>query len=168
MRKRNNFIARLIRKCEDSIIGVRGKSNPDSGGRGTPLCDNSKDVKIKVTSADVIVRMIADKPYYEIKYHKIGCNKYHTGFGSYNLDYVFEWLQECFEIVEKDNVTLLEMARYQEDLDYIMQMQDLLISENGWTIDTGNYQQVNDVLLYRLKENIKKHPFLWKRFFMIA
>lgn len=63
---------------------------------------NNKDIKLKVTSADVIVRMIADKPYYEIKYCEIGCSEYHIGYGSHELKYVFEWLKECFEIVNTD------------------------------------------------------------------
>lgn len=56
----------------------------------------------------------------------------------------------------------------EEDLEYMLQIQDLLISENGWVIDTGNYQQVNTEILCRLKEKIRCHPYLWKWFFMIA
>lgn len=123
---------------------------------------SGKDIKIKVTSADIVARKTTNKPYYEIKYREIGGNEYHIGYGSYDLN------REWFEIVEEDDVPLPNMERYQEDLDYIMQIQNLLISEGEWIIDTGNYQQVNAELLCRLKENIKKHPFLWKWFFMVA
>lgn len=54
------------------------------------------------------------------------------------------------------------------DLEYMLRMQDLLISKNGHVIDTGNYQNVNEEILRRLEENIKRHPFLWKIFFMIG
>lgn len=56
--------------------------------------------KIKVTSADIVVRKIVDTPYYEIKYQEVGSSEYHVGYGSYVLEFVFEWLKECFEIVD--------------------------------------------------------------------
>ena len=62
---------------------------------------NSKDIK-KVTSAEIVVHGTIDKPYYEIKYREIGSSEYHVGYSSYNLNNVFEWLKECFEIVNTD------------------------------------------------------------------
>ena len=59
--------------------------------------------KIKVSSAEIVVHGIKDKPYYEIKYRDLSDGQIHEGYSSYNLDYVFEWLEECFEIIpEKD------------------------------------------------------------------
>lgn len=63
---------------------------------------NSKDIKIKVTSADIVVHGSVDKPYYEIKYREIGSSVYNVGYSSYCLQNVFKWLQECFEIVNTD------------------------------------------------------------------
>lgn len=63
---------------------------------------NRKDIKIKVTSADIIVRKIDGNPYYEIKHYIIGDDEEHIGYGSYNLNFVFEWLEKCFEIVNLD------------------------------------------------------------------
>lgn len=63
---------------------------------------NSKDIKIKATSAEIVVRGTIDKPYYEIKYREIGSSEYHVGYSSYDLNNVFEWLKECFEIVNTD------------------------------------------------------------------
>lgn len=60
---------------------------------------NSKDNKIKVTSAEIVVHGTIDRPYYEIKYREIGSSEYHIGYSSYCLNNVFEWLEECFEIV---------------------------------------------------------------------
>ena len=60
--------------------------------------------KKKVLSADIIVRRIKDKPYYEIKYQEVGKKDYNEGYGSYCLDYVFKWREECFIIVKKENI----------------------------------------------------------------
>ena len=66
------------------------------------MVGSSKVIKIQVTSADIIVNGTVDKPYYEIKYREIGCGEYHIGYGSYDLNNVFEWLNECFELVSPD------------------------------------------------------------------
>ena len=58
--------------------------------------------KIKVTSTEIVVHGTIDKPYYEIKYREIGSSEYHVGYSSYDLNNVFEWLKECFEIVNTD------------------------------------------------------------------
>lgn len=47
----------------------------------------------------------ADKPYYVIKYYDIADKEWHIGYGSYYLHYVFQWLEECFEIVEQTEQT---------------------------------------------------------------
>lgn len=68
--------------------------------------------KLKVVSADIIVSGTKDKPYFEIKYMEVGKNDYNIGYGSYCLDYVFEWKNECFAIVEKKSV----LKRYYEKI----------------------------------------------------
>ena len=52
--------------------------------------------------------------------------------------------------------------------DFSLLVQDMTISENGYVIDTGNWENVNAAVAIRLAEQIKKHPILWKLFFMIA
>lgn len=52
--------------------------------------------------------------------------------------------------------------------DFSLLIQDLLISENGYVIDTGNYENANAEVALRLAKKIKKHPKLWKWFFMVA
>lgn len=64
---------------------------------------NGRDIKVKVTSAEIVVHGTIDKPYYEIKYREIGSSEYHVGYSSYDLNNVFEWLKECFEIVNADD-----------------------------------------------------------------
>ena len=63
--------------------------------------DNKQTERIKVSEIDIIVSMINGKPYYEIKYKKIGEDYYHVGYSSYNLGFVLEWKDRCFEIVEE-------------------------------------------------------------------
>ena len=52
--------------------------------------------------------------------------------------------------------------------DFSLLIQDMTISENGYAIDTGNWENVNAEVALRLAEQIKKHPIIWKLFFMVA
>ena len=52
--------------------------------------------------------------------------------------------------------------------DFSLLIQDMTISENGYIIDTGNWENVNAEVAIRLSEQIKKHPIIWKLFFMVA
>lgn len=52
--------------------------------------------------------------------------------------------------------------------DFSVLIQDLLISEGGYVLDTGNYENVNAEVALRLAKKIKRHPKLWKIFFMVA
>ena len=58
--------------------------------------------------------------------------------------------------------------RYLNGFEFSILIQNLLISENGYVIDTGNWENVNAEVALRLVEKIKKHPILWKYFFMVA
>lgn len=64
--------------------------------------------KIKVESLDIIVEIINKKPYYSIKYKEVGKDHYNIGCSSFNLDFVLEWKEQCFEPVEEgaDDVEL--------------------------------------------------------------
>lgn len=61
-----------------------------------------------------------------------------------------------------------EIQGYLNGFEFSILIQNLLISENGYVIDTGNWENVNAELALRLVEKIKKHPILWKYFFMVA
>lgn len=52
--------------------------------------------------------------------------------------------------------------------DFSLLVQDMTISENGYVIDTGNFENVNAEVALRLAEQIRKHPILWNLFFMVA
>lgn len=81
-------------------------------------CDSkvseNDDTKNKVTSLEIIVRMIDNKPYYEIKYKKVGEDYYHVGYSSFNIDNVLKWRNECFELVDL-KVTNADMIRNMSD-----------------------------------------------------
>lgn len=57
--------------------------------------------KIKVTSLEIIVKGTKDKPYFEIKYKEVNKEYFNIGYGSYDLNNVFVWKDECFEIVNQ-------------------------------------------------------------------
>ncbi len=65
----------------------------------TTKTNDSENYKIKVTSADIVVHGTSDKPYFEIKYCRLDDGEFHIGYSSYELRNVFEWLEECFDIV---------------------------------------------------------------------
>lgn len=72
------------------------------------MSDNLKSLpeenieKIKVSNAEIVVHGTKEKPYFEIKYFDLSDNETHIGYGSYNLDIVFGYLDKYFDIVEKD------------------------------------------------------------------
>ena len=43
-------------------------------------------------------------------------------------------------------------------------IQALFISDNGYVIDTGNFQAVNREILQNILENVKANKKLWKKF----
>lgn len=61
--------------------------------------------KVKVTSLNIIVTGKKEAPYFQLRYREAGKKYYKIGYGSYNLDFVFGWRDECFEIVKpKKNI----------------------------------------------------------------
>lgn len=95
------------------------KGHEDMNEKTLQSEDDNYKKKHKVKSAEIVVRKIDEKPYYEIKYFDLSDNEYCIGYGSYKLEYVFEWLEQCFEIVEKNtnadkirNMTDEELAKF--------------------------------------------------------
>ena len=62
---------------------------------------DEKEEKVKVTSLEIIVTGTKNKPYFQIKYKEVGNEEYNIGYGSYDLNYVFDWKENCFEIVNQ-------------------------------------------------------------------
>ena len=61
---------------------------------------NLKNPKTRVTELEIIVTGTKEKPYFEIKYKEVGKEHYNIGYSSYDLNNVFDWKEECFEVVQ--------------------------------------------------------------------
>ena len=60
--------------------------------------------KIKSTHAEIIVCGKVKKPYFQIRYFDLSDHETHVGYGSYKLEFVFQWLEECFEIIKENTI----------------------------------------------------------------
>lgn len=56
--------------------------------------------RTKVDKAMIIVAGTKEKPYFEILYHEIGKEYDNIGFGSYDLNNVFDWKEQYLEVVK--------------------------------------------------------------------
>ncbi|MBD8930791.1 MAG: hypothetical protein EGQ79_01375 [Ruminococcus sp.] len=70
--------------------------------RNNRTLEEIQEGKTKVESLEIIVEGTKEQPYYEIKYKEVGSDYYCIGYGSYCLEYVFEWKEQCFELVEQE------------------------------------------------------------------
>lgn len=86
--------------------------------------DNAE--KIVVDDLEIIVRGYKEKPYYEILYHEVGQGENCIGFGSYNLEYVFEWKEEYFEIVPKEDDKTENKVTNEQLLEYIAKLEEAM------------------------------------------
>ena len=71
----------------------------------------------------------------------------------------------------KTNIKILTKAWKTKNLnryEFSIFMQDLLISKEGYVLDMGNWEDVNAEVALRLAKKIRKHPIIWKLFFMVA
>lgn len=108
-----NYTDEYVRHFYNKLAELRGgiddihvcNCQHDSNSRDNEFCcrcDSRKENAnmVKVNSLEIIVRMIDNKPYYEIKYKKVGEDYYHVGYSSFNIDNVLKWRDECFELVD--------------------------------------------------------------------
>ena len=80
-----------------------------------------------------------------------------------------DWAKNEIDIARnKDILDKAAKKGYLNGFEFSILIQNLLISENGYIIDTGNWENVNAETALCLIEQIKKHSILWKLFFMIA
>ncbi len=71
----------------------------------------------------------------------------------------------------KTNIKILTKAWKTKSLngyEFSIFMQELLISKEGYVLDMGNWEDVNAEVALRLAKKIRKHPIIWKLFFMVA
>ena len=62
--------------------------------------NSNETLKLKTHHARIVVDGTADNPYYSIEWFDPIKKEYYLGFSSYYIDNVFNWLSECFEIIE--------------------------------------------------------------------
>lgn len=113
--------------------------------------------KIKVSRAEIVVHGSKEKPYYEIKYHDLSDGNCHIGYSSYELDYVFRWLEECFELVEENRVSISEQLNYGGG--WIVASERMPEEERCIDPETGYYGRSDYVLCsahndYEMKDEI--------------
>ena len=51
--------------------------------------------------------------------------------------------------------------------DFSVLMQELLVSPNAYVIHIGNWENANAAVAQLLVQRIRRHPLLWKLFFVI-
>lgn len=82
---------------------------PERDMQSADACN--KNDKIKTNFAKIFVCGSAEKPYYNILYFDPEDKKYHVGFGSFYLAYVFKWLSEEFEIEDALTIDAVSVVR---------------------------------------------------------
>ena len=87
----------------------------------------SKPTKIKTHYARIVVGGTAEKPCYSIEWYDPLKKEYNLGYSSYYIWYVFNWLSEYFEIVDKDTNVLTNADR-------IRAMSDEELVKNFWEV----------------------------------
>ena len=71
----------------------------------------NETTKIKTHHARILVGGTADKPYYSIEWYDPAKKEYYLGYSSYFIGNIFNWLSECFEIVDADEADAVEVVR---------------------------------------------------------
>ena len=91
----------------------------------------------KVSRARIITREIDEKLYYEIEYKEAGKDEYDVGYGSYDLNNIISWFNECFEFCGKTKVAsdnddwiLVKERLPKESGYYLVQLSKRLESED--------------------------------------
>lgn len=67
-----------------------------------------------VTELEQIFRIVDDKPYFELKYKKVGEDYYHVGYSSYDFHNVLKWKEEYFELVKENYKETIKKLRCPE------------------------------------------------------
>ena len=135
----------------------------------TTTNDKQKE-KIKTPFAKVIVEERGANSYFSILYFDPADKDFHIGYSSYYLDYVFNWLNEEFEIVEDENFALSALRPVsREQVEKVWEKcQHSRVCGTCKVCVSGRYQQANfcaacgapmtdeavDMMLARWKEAI--------------
>ena len=92
-------------KCTYIVQGIEEATEFIRSHMDETISEMEKIEKEKVTSAEIITRQIDGKPYYHIKFKKVGEDEYTIGYSSFKLDYVVKWLNDYFEFYGEAKVS---------------------------------------------------------------
>lgn len=104
-----NVLEKILEEVENHAIEFEAFGVCDdyvSVGWIKEIISSHMSEKEKVSSAEIISRDIGGKPYYEIKYKKVGEDHYTVGYSSYFLDYVIDWLNNYFEFCGEPKIVV--------------------------------------------------------------
>ena len=90
-----------LEEMTDNHICNCKRNNNSKDNEPCCKCDGEKTNigMAEVNSLEIVVRMINNKPYYEVKYKEVGRDDYCIGYSSYNLKVVLGYIDTYFEIV---------------------------------------------------------------------
>lgn len=119
-RYEKEIVKMFLKAFDDSEEKVSCSCQHNSNSRDNePCCRcDSRQTNaeiVKVDSLEIIVRMIDNKPYYEVKYREVGEKDYSVGYSSYDLKIVLGFIAEYFEIVESDRQINADRIRSMSD-----------------------------------------------------
>ena len=119
----------------------------------------SEPTKIKTHYARIVVGGTAEKPCYSIEWYDPLEKEYNLGYSSYYIGYVFNWLSEYFEIVDKDTNVLTNADRIRD-----MSDEELAWELMTWRLETeakhhgveSNYPNTQATILEWLKQSAEQ------------
>lgn len=79
------------------------------------------------------------------------------------IDKLNKWIDKIDKEADADN----NIFRAMNGFDFSLFVQNLLIEDEHYVCDTGNWENVNYTCACHLLNRIKKHPLIWKLFFRI-
>lgn len=106
-----NVLEKILEEIIDNLKVEGIIADNDRGYREVEIIRSHMDEvtseKEKVTSAEIISSKGKndEKPYYHIKFKKVGEDKYTIGYSSFKLDYVVKWLNDYFEFYGEAKVS---------------------------------------------------------------
>lgn len=129
-------------------------SNMNEDVKAVCGCSDAEE-KIKVVEQpNIIVEFMSGKPYYEIRYKEAGKSEYNVGFGSYKLEYVKEWFDTQFTVVENAEE---KVVQFPVDMDNIQKdvLVELLNARKECTdenlLTARGFVAIIDALFYMVK-----------------
>lgn len=98
--------------------------------------------KFRASEIKIIVHESYEKPYYEIEWFDVDDKEWNTGFGSFDINSVFKWREDYFEIIKPEE----EIESFRKDIAQLSTRIDALVRENKMMKDE----------IKKLKEDIDK------------